>query len=1051
MKHSLNTFLTLLFVCASAWGENVPWQNPQINEINREPAHAHFIPYTNEANALKQQALPAAQRFAVNPATERRISLDGTWKFLFSKNNEECPTDFYKMGYNTKRWKDIQVPGSWELQGFDSPIYTDVAYPFPANPPHVPTDYNPVGAYVREFTVPAHWKGMDIFLDFEGVESAFYCWVNGKLAGYSEDSRLPAHFNITPFLKAGKNKLAVKVFRYSDGSYLEDQDYWKYSGIERDVYLYARPQSRVQDFKLVAGLTNGYKDGDFNLDITLHKPHPGGIVEVKIMDKGNVIYQHKKEITSATDTLFAQKHLFPAILPWNAETPNLYTLVVSTYDAQGKALESFTQPFGFRSVEMRNGMQLINGVAVLFKGVNRHEHDPHHGRTITVESMIKDIQLMKQFNLNAVRTCHYPNRYEWYALCNEYGLYLVDEANIESHGMQAHKDGTLANNPDWEVPFMQRMSRMVLRDRNITAIVTWSMGNESGYGKHFETLYDWTKKFDPTRPVQYEGGGYDAKSDIYCPMYARVWALRRHVNQRDARPMILCEYAHAMGNSEGNLQDYWDVIEKYPSLQGGHIWDWVDQGLYAKTPDGKFYWAYGGDLAPKGTPSSANFCMNGLIAADRTLKPHIHEVKKVYQNIAFSLLDYHEGWVELRNKYFFTDLSDFNFTWKLEGNGELLATGTIDNVSLAPQQTGKFKTSFPAIQVKPGVEYFLNFYASLKNEDGLLKAGTKLADAQVSLPFYQPFVAEVQSSPVIADDAASLLTLTAGNLSVGFDKETGALTSYKEGSTELIKEALRPNFWRPVTDNDMGNGMNKTLRPWRDAGRQAKLLSMKQKALGKEAYEVVSHYKLPVGESDFIVAYHFSGKGYLDVNCTFIPGNDTLPLLPRMGVSITLNKQFSQMEWLGRGPHENYIDRNTSSYVGLYKGSVADQYFPYDRPQENGNKTEVRWMSLTDTAGQGLMVVGQPYVSTSAYLFPTEDLDEPGLRKSQRHLSDIQFKDMVTWNIDLKQMGVGGDTSWGAYPHQPYLIPAERMSFSFRFCPAKQNGVSGNRQYLNFK
>ena len=341
--------------------------------------------------------------------------------------------------------------------------------------------------------------------------------------------------------------------------------------------------------------------------------------------------------------------------------------------------------------------------------------------------------------------------------------------------------------------------------------------------------------------------------------------------------------------------------------------------------------------------------------------------------------------------------------------------------------------------------------ASLKNEDGLLKAGTKLADAQVSLPFYQPFVAEVQSSPVIADDAASLLTLTAGNLSVGFDKETGALTSYKEGSTELIKEALRPNFWRPVTDNDMGNGMNKTLRPWRDAGRQAKLLSMKQKALGKEAYEVVSHYKLPVGESDFIVAYHFSGKGYLDVNCTFIPGNDTLPLLPRMGVSITLNKQFSQMEWLGRGPHENYIDRNTSSYVGLYKGSVADQYFPYDRPQENGNKTEVRWMSLTDTAGQGLMVVGQPYVSTSAYLFPTEDLDEPGLRKSQRHLSDIQFKDMVTWNIDLKQMGVGGDTSWGAYPHQPYLIPAERMSFSFRFCPAKQHGVSGNRQYLNFK
>lgn len=460
----------------------------------------------------------------------------------------------------------------------------------------MPTDYNPVGAYIREFTVPASWEGMDIFLNFEGVESAYYVWVNGELAGYAEDSRLPSHFNITHLLKKGNNKLAVKVFRYSDGSYLEGQDYWKYSGIERSVYLYARPQSRVKDFRMTAELINNYKDGELKLDVFLHRPKAGETVEVKVMDKDKVIYDRKKSITSATDTLFTQQQVFTNARAWNAETPNTYTLVVSTFDAQGKPQESFTHLFGFRTVEMMNGMQMINGQAVLFKGVNRHEHDPHKGRTITVGSMIHDIQLMKQFNLNGVRNCHYPNNYAWYELCTEFGLYMVDEANIESHGMMFHKDETLANYPDWEVPFMQRMSRMIARDRNYSAIVTWSMGNESGYGKHFETLYDYTKKIDPTRPVQYEGGGYNSKSDIYCPMYARIWRLRQHVNQRDARPMILCEYAHAMGNSVGNFQDYWDLIYKYDQLQGGFIWDWVDQTFAIKDENQRDIWAFGGDM-----------------------------------------------------------------------------------------------------------------------------------------------------------------------------------------------------------------------------------------------------------------------------------------------------------------------------------------------------------------------------------------------------------------------------------------------------------------------
>ena len=445
--------------------------------------------------------------------------------------------------------------------------------------------------------------------------------------------------------------------------------------------------------------------------------------------------------------------------------------------------------------------------------------------------------------------------------------------------------------------------------------------------------------------------------------------------------------------------------------------------------------------------------MNGLIAADRTLKPHIHEVKRVYQNMAFRLLDYHEGLVELRNKFFFTNLNDFDFTWRLEGNGEVLAQGRIDNVDLPAQQTGVFRTQFPTIHSSEGVEYYLNFYASQKRDEGLLKAGTQLAAEQVKLPFYKAVTPKAASGNVTATDSEALLVLTAGNVSVGFDKATGALCSFKEGKEEMIKEALRPNFWRPVTDNDMGNDMNKTLRPWREAGRGAKLTSLEKTALDKDGYEVVSHYRLPeeVAGSEFIVRYRFSPRGSLDVNCTFIPANDTLPLMPRMGVSITLNKQYDQMAWLGRGPHENYCDRNGSSFVGLYKGSVAEQYFAYDRPQENGNKTDVRWMSLTDLKGNGLMVIGAPTISGSAYLFPTEDLDEPGTRKSQRHISDVQPKDMVTWNIDFKQMGVGGDTSWGAYPHQPYLIPARKMEFSFRLCPTQEKGVKENQRYLEMK
>lgn len=912
MKTKLYTFLLSSLLCTDALADNEPWQNPQVNEMNREPMHAHFTPFTNEANALKQRALPADVRFDVNPATERRITLDGTWKFLFSKNNDLCPKDFHKPGFSTRKWSKIEVPGSWELQGFDAPIYTDTRYPFPPNPPYVPADYNPVGAYIREFTVPAGWEGMDVFLDFEGVESAYYVWVNGELAGYAEDSRLPSHFNITKLLKKGNNRLAVKVFRYSDGSYLEGQDYWKYSGIERSVYLYARPQSRVKDFRMTAELINNYKDGELKLDVFLHQPKAGETVEVKVMDRDKVIYDRKKSITSATDTLFTQQQVFTNARAWNAETPNTYTLVVSTFDAQGKPQESFTHLFGFRTVEMMNGMQMINGQAVLFKGVNRHEHDPHKGRTITVGSMIHDIQLMKQFNLNGVRNCHYPNNYAWYELCTEFGLYMVDEANIESHGMMFHKDETLANYPDWEVPFMQRMSRMIARDRNYSAIVTWSMGNESGYGKHFETLYDYTKKIDPTRPVQYEGGGYNSKSDIYCPMYARIWRLRQHVNQRDARPMILCEYAHAMGNSVGNFQDYWDLIYKYDQLQGGFIWDWVDQTFAIKDENQRDIWAFGGDMGFVGVVNDSNFCANGLVAADRTPHPHIYEVKKVLQYIHFEPLAFTPNKIKVTNWHDFIGLEGYTLRWAVECDGKTVQNGEMDFPKIAPKNSANIELPLKALPAD-GKEYFLTLRAFTKHEAPLVPKGHEVAIEQWELPSV-PSAKTVQpvEGTLTVNRNNEALTVKGNNFQVAFSTRNGEMTELNYNGKNLIKEGLQPNFWRPLTDNDIPNGHLIRCGTWRNAGRDAKLQNIEVAEAGQTA-TVTATYRMEEQDADLQTLYTITPDGKVQVTMHFTPGKKPLSEMPRLGMRMILPAEYEMMTWLGRGPQETYADRKTGA------------------------------------------------------------------------------------------------------------------------------------------
>lgn len=1021
------------------------WENFDVLHINRLPSAAHFMGYPTKEMATKND----------RSQSPYFLSLNGTWKFHYTGRSDERPMDFYKKSFDVSGWDNIKVPANWELEGFGYPFYVGSGYGIKKNPPLIAVENSPVGSYKRTFVVPENWKKRQIILYFGGVASAFYVWVNGEKVGYSQDSKTPSEFDITPYVKKGANEIAVQVFKFSDGYYLEDQDYWRLAGIQRDVYVYARPEIHVRDYEIVTDLDTEYTNADFHLFVELGKAKSGTIkgaeVEVRLSDQsGKTIYTDRQRWNTAQKEVHFQKELIQPLL-WSAEKPNLYRMMITLW-VNGKAEQYVSQQIGFRKSEIKHAQLLVNGKPVYIKGVNRHEHDPHTGHVVDDASMLRDIQLMKENNINSVRTSHYPNDPRWYELCDIYGLYVVDEANVESHGMGYKPDQCLANQPEWEKAFIDRTERMFERDKNHPSVIIWSLGNESGEGCNFAATYTWLHANDRSqRPVHSEDGIKGPYTDIFCPMYKKLDVLLNHAIYLPTKPLILCEYAHAMGNSVGNLQDYWDVIEKYPSLQGGHIWDWVDQGIYATTSEGVPYWAYGGDLAPEGTPSTANFCMNGLIAADRTLKPHIHEVKKVYQHMAFKLSDYHAGLVELQNKYFFTDLSDFDFSWQLEGNGVALANGTLDNIALPPLQTAIFKTTFPEIKAAPGVEYFLTFHASLKQDDGLVKAGRVLASEQIKLPFYQSPAPALAAASITIDDASSMLTLSTGNLHVGFDKTQGNLVSCKIGDTELIREGLRPNFWRPVTDNDMGNKMNATLRIWREAGQQAALVSMTSKALGKEAYEVTSHYTLPAVASDFIVNYRVSDKGYVDVFCTFIPGNDTLPLMPRVGVTMTLLKQYDQMEWLGRGPHENYIDRNTSSFVGRYKGSVADQYFAYDRPQENGNKTDVRWMSLTDKQGAGLMAIGQPYLSTSAYLFPNEDLDEPELRKTQRHMSDIRPKDMVTWNIDWKQMGVGGDTSWGAFPHQPYLISAERISFSFRLCPVASNELDGNNQYILYK
>lgn len=1045
MRHIFSSFMICLSLCcahtsvalAAQDGKQPaasdPWQDATVTHINRMPMTAHYLPFTSENGALAQLKMDDARRFQLNTQNERRRSLDGVWKFKLVKNPSLALTDFFKTSYNVNDWQNINVPGSWELQGFDAPIYTDVTYPFKANPPFVPQDYNPVGHYVHEFTVPENWKGMDVIMDFEGVESAFYLWINGKMVGYSEDSRLPAHFNISKFLKKGKNRLAMKVFRFSDGSYLEDQDYWKYSGIERNVFIQARPKSRMNDYVLGNKLINQYKDGNFTLDVNMLNPQKGQKVEVKVLSAtGKSLFKQILSITSPADTLIHFEKLLKNVQPWSAESPYLYTLVINTTDRNGRVEESVAQPFGFRTIEMKNGQLLVNGVAITIKGVNRQEHNAVHGRTLSIGEMVKDVKMMKQFNINAVRTSHYPNYSEWYQLCDKYGLYMVGEANIECHGILDTEYKQLADREDWYPAFHDRMYRMIKRDRNHTAIIIWSMGNESGYGKSFEKLYDMSKAMDPTRPVQYEGGGYNAKSDIYCPMYARIWSLRRHVNQRDERPLILCEYAHAMGNSEGNLKDYWDLIYKYDQLQGGFIWDWVDQTI-AKTDDkGHKYWAYGGDMGFVGVVNDSNFCANGLVAADRSLHPHIWEVKKVYQNIAFEPVAFMQNRIKVTNRFDYTTLDNYQLVWAVEANGETIRSGKMNFPTLLPHQAKEMEIPMGTLPAADNKEYFLTLRAFSKQATGAVPAGHEVAIEQMQLPVRLKKAQEQVSGQIEKTETEDGITIQGKtqDFSISFSKKTGEMTSLKYDGKEMLLAGLQPNFWRGITDNDVANGTQERCATWREAGKKMVLKSIKTQADNQKA-TVTADFDMPEQESQMQITYQMLANGNVEVNMHFMPGNKALPEMPRLGMRMILKGDYDQMTWLGRGPQENYADRKSGYLIGKYSASVWEQYHPYVRAQETANKCDVRWFTLASKAGAGIRVEGAEPLSVSAWNFPQDDLLYVPSTIEHRHGGCVDKKDMVWVNIDHLQMGVGGDNTWGAMVHPEYTITPKEWSYSF--------------------
>ncbi len=1221
--------------CESLFAAHPDWENEQVVGRNKEPARATSLPYPDRDNAA----------LATREATPFHFSLNGKWKFHWSPEPGGRPADFFKPGYDVDAWAEIPVPSNWQMHGYGTPVYSNIPYPFKKDPPRVmgepPRDFtnfkarNPVGSYRRTFHVPPEWKGRQVFMQFDGVDSAFYLWINGRQVGYSQGSRTPAVFNATKYLGDGPNVLAAEVYRNCDGSYLEDQDFWRLSGIFRDVYLWSTDDLHIRDFFVHTELDGEYENATLSVDVEVKNyadTAQSFTVTTELLDRvGQTIFNEVSESGEVKPDGTTELNLSKSVSSpdkWSAEQPNLYRLFLTLTDSSGKIIEVATCNVGFREVEIRDGFLLVNGQRIYLKGVNRHEHDPITGHTVSVESMIRDIELMKQFNVNAVRTSHYPNDPRWYDLCDRYGLYVIDEANIESHGM-GYGGESLAKDPAWKKAHLDRIERMVERDKNHPSVIIWSMGNEAGNGVNFHAGYDWINDRDPSRPVHYERAEGDRNTDIRCPMYARIKQIVDYATGNPDRPMILCEYAHAMGNSVGNLQDYWTAIETHDHLQGAFVWDWVDQGLTKEVPKthevtdrqdeeltgvvlgkpdpkqgvtgavvvennacldlsgpltleatvlgnkvdhmcpliskgdhqyllrmdsgglnftlhqrawkglmvpyqqarltdgwnritavydgeqmllyvngkevgrkalsgaidtstfavnigrnseiadrvstlpireariykrplsaaevadpnsrtgdgivldmdlrrfseeasslgrGKTFFAYGGDFGDR--PNDGNFCINGLIQPDRRPNPHLWEVKKVYQHVKVQAKELAAGAVRLENKYYFTNLNEFEATWVVRRDGKKVQSGTLGRLDVAPQ-TGK-GVVVPIRQPFESGEYLLTVSFALAEDRPWAPKGHRVAWDQFAMPRIDtPATAAVDDAAPRLETMDNSFTVEGDGFSATFGRGSGDLESYHVDGVELLTEPLVPNFWKASNDNQMRNGYANRLGPWRNAAANRKLVRTKAKRIDG-AVQVTSEYRLPVADAKYVVMYRISSDGGVGVAATYEPGKGRVPLLPRFGMKMAVPKEHKQVRWYGRGPQETYWDRKTGGEIAIYESTVDDWVFPYARPQDTGNRTDVRWLTLTNEKGVGLRIEGNVPLSMSAWPYTTADVE------SATHPYDLPRRDFNTVFIDLRLHGVGGDNSWGARTHEEYTLPGNKpYQYAFTLTPVR--------------
>ena len=1002
------------------------WQNVNINQQNREPRRANFFAFEN---------LEKAQSFDKKKSANY-LSMEGMWKFNFVKDHNKRPANFFALKYDDSQWKDFPVPGLFELNGYGDATYKNIGYAwatqFDPNPPYISELNNYTGSYRRTFELPKDWKGKDVYFHVGSATSNLTLWVNGKYVGYSEDSKVAAEFNISKYLKPGKNLIAMQVMRWCDGSYFEDQDFWRFTGIAREVYLYARPKLHAADIRLNAALENNYQDGVLNYKVSLK----GGKTDVAI----TLCDKDGKQIAQATGAQGVIK--VPKVNAWTAETPYLYKAYITLKNKQGAA-EVIPQKVGFRNVEIKNAQLLINGQPVLVKGADRHEMDPDGGYVVSLERMIQDIKIMKQLNINAVRTSHYPCDPRWYDLCDEYGIYITAEANLESHGM-GYEEKSLAKFPKYIVPHIERNEGNVKPLINHPSVIVWSLGNESGYGVNFEKAYDWVKACDKTRPAQYERGGYDSKTDIYCPMYIGYEESESYCKSNGTKPYIQCEYAHAMGNSEGGFKEYWDLIRKYPKYQGGYIWDFVDQGLRDKSPvTGKEIFTYGGDYG-RYPASDYNFNCNGIIAPNRRLNPHAYEIQYVLQNVWIKDFDAENGSFNVYNENFFKNIDDLSLTATLFANGVKLTTVAIpDTKGIAPQATKLVKSEALKSAIEKAEaehateEITINFAFASDGSQPLVDKGQVMARQQIVLNGYEFDKVDAPAntgSKIEVEETNSYVKVSAERMSVTIGKKTGMIDYLDVDGEPMLKfrESMTPEFWRAPTDNDYGASLQKKMRVWKNPQMNLKSFD---KSESKDSVVLTANFEMPEVKAELMLRYRINAAGEVTVTEKMTTDKEAkVADLFRYGMQLQMPSSFSKLEYYGRGPEENYIDRHSSSFIGKYEANVKDEYYPYVRPQESGNHTDIRYFSIFNpTTGKGITFEGYAPMECSAIPYLVEDLDA-GIEKEHawgQHSGDLVEKGLVQLHIQQRQFGLGCIDSWGASPMEKYRMHYQDRCFSF--------------------